>query len=42
MKTAIKICICVAVAIAVVTVWSCCKMAGDCDRREGKKDGDGI
>lgn len=30
----LKIGVVVVVVIMVVAVWACCKMAGDCDRRE--------
>lgn len=32
----IKVCIFIVIAIVVVAVWACCKMSGDCDRREEK------
>lgn len=30
----LKIGIAVVLVIVVVAVWACCKMSGDCDRRE--------
>lgn len=33
------ICIAILVAGLVLAIWACCKMSGDCDRREEKEDG---